>query len=568
MKASSHFSPTRIIAAFGFVAAGVLGWQLTGKSTASTDSAAPPDKTRVAHRANAGPPIWLTDKLAQIRQNNSFAQRLRLTISLANSVPDSEIFAWLRGNWFTLGDGFETQLFTRILKDRLDPMTRARLHLLGKSAWQETDELLALAATDPEGVIALFRENPNDIAELKILAEMAKHHPALALARFLELAAFGFPEGESHDPRSVILALSKSDPASLETALGKLPSHLQSNAERALLAHRLETSFDDEILKLYARSDGWRLFKRHLGSPEILAKLFKNPSNLPPSWRNEIAKGKDWNGAGNPSIAQFWWNADLRLAGFTEDQIQGIRKKALSGITYHSPEKALPLIETAGYSDLERKKFIQDIFSRAALTDHESETLLRLLPSDTDWQTAHEQLARKNGDTYVPIPKVDKPDQWLADFAELEPRSDADRVYRNMLTKWTDAQLADLDRQFHNLPDALKTKVAVNLVTDYGDRKGKIYGRAIQYLAATPEQHPQIIGTATNHALNWSRNDPDAAAAWVDGLPAGETRDWVQKNLASQWSSVDPTAAERWLGTLPKADQSKLRDHLKTKTAE
>ncbi len=567
MNGRSHFSQAYLIAAIAFVAAGVLGWQLAGKSTASTDSVVRPDKTRVAHRPNTGTPIWLADKLGQIRENHSFAQRLRLTIALANSVPDSEIFVWLRGRWFSLGDGFETQLFTRILTDRLDPMARARLHLLGKNAWQETDELLSLAASDPEGVIALFRENPNDIAELKILAEMAKHHPALALGRFLELTAFGFPEGESHDPRSVIHALVKSDPTALEAALGKL-AYLQDDAERALLAQRLETSFDDEIEKLYARSDGWRLFKMHLGSTDILAKLFRDPTSLPSSWRNEIAKGKDWNGAADPLIAEFWWNADLKAAGFNEDQIKGIRKKALSGIAYHSPEKALPMIETAALNPQERKDFIQNIFSRAALSESETTMLLEMLKSDEDWQSAIDQLARKNGYIHVPPPQVDKPDQWLADFADLEPRSNANRNYRNMLSEWKDDQLAELHRQFQTLPDGQRIKVAENLVADASVRKEKIYGDAIRYLAAMSGQRPEIIGTATNYALKWSRYDPPAAAEWVNGLPAGETRDWVQKNLAAQWASVDPPAAESWLSSLPKAEQSKVRDFLKEKPAK
>ncbi len=86
MNPRSHLAPPHIIAALGFMSAVALGWQLTWKPAPATDSPVLPYKTRVAHRSNAGPPVWLADKIGQLRQASSFAQRMRLTISLVSAT--------------------------------------------------------------------------------------------------------------------------------------------------------------------------------------------------------------------------------------------------------------------------------------------------------------------------------------------------------------------------------------------------------------------------------------------------------------------------------------------------
>jgi hypothetical protein len=108
----------------------------------------------------------------------------------------------------------------------------------------------------------------------------------------------------------------------------------------------------------------------------------------------------------------------------------------------------------------------------------------------------------------------------------------------------------------------LTAKIAGKLVAEHDGLPMEFHGDAIRCLAATPEQHPGIIGTATSYALEWSRNDPVAAGAWVRGLPAGEAREWAQKNLAVQWSATYPAAAERWLKSLPKNEQAPAREFM------
>ncbi len=388
---------TAFIAALGFVGAGVVGWQLTGNSKAAKNLSHPSIKTRAAERPDRGSPLRLEGEIAQISQDESFKRRMRRTIALADSIPDSEIFVWLKRGWFTVNDGFEFSLFTRILTDRLervDPVGLARLRLGAKLPQSALEQLMAMATRDPEQVIALFREQPNDRMELEVLAQMAKTHSGLALERFIELSAFGFPESEAYDPRSVIQALATADPIALENALGRMRSSWQYDAKNAILARRLEDSFDSEIQKLYVRQDGWRLFEPHIRDTKILENLFTHSGELPPSWRQGMVKDRVWMDPVEPAVAEFWWNVDLSAVGFHEQQVGEIRKGALEGIAYASPEKALLQIDAANLSGSERKELIQGIFARAAMTDAEALRLENLLSAE-DRQSAWEQLERK-----------------------------------------------------------------------------------------------------------------------------------------------------------------------------
>ena len=99
-------------------------------------------------------------------------------------------------------------------------------------------------------------------------------------------------------------------------------------------------------------------------------------------------------------------------------------------------------------------------------------------------------------------------------------------------------------------------------------------GEAIRYLAAHPDagnpsQSPAVNTSklASNLAVAWSRRDPPAASAWVETLPAGETKSWARKNLAANWANYDPDATEQWISALPVDVRTELREYLKKKPA-
>jgi len=336
---------TRIALVLLFALAMFFGWHFGDSPGPSKPSEVNPSKSRIA-RQSSSPRAAAID---EIRKSGSLLERFRLTIALAESIPLAEIDKWLESRRFNPGDGYETTLFTRILTDR------------------------------------------------RSLAAPGELTPAALLESFLEHAVCGFPEGETPEFTNMLqlfAMLAEKDPTALEAALGKLIIPYRNYAEDALLSRRLATSFDDEIRKLWARQDGWHLFKDHAGDPEMLAKLFKNPADLPQSWRNRMAQ-ENWARRVLLESSEFWWDADLAAAGFSGEQAGKIRKEALSGIARQNPAKALPLLNEVKLNTSERKKLIQDVFLSGGLSDENAHKYLKLLKTDEDLQFAQEVLKRK-----------------------------------------------------------------------------------------------------------------------------------------------------------------------------
>jgi methylase of polypeptide subunit release factors len=71
------------------------------------------------------------------------------------------------------------------------------------------------------------------------------------------------------------------------------------------------------------------------------------------------------------------------------------------------------------------------------------------------------------------------------------------------------------------------------------------------------------IHRASEFAVEWSRQDPEAASQWVQTLPPGETKLRVQMNLAMNWKPYDPDAVDQWLGTLPADSRKKVEAFMK-----
>lgn len=68
-----------------------------------------------------------------------------------------------------------------------------------------------------------------------------------------------------------------------------------------------------------------------------------------------------------------------------------------------------------------------------------------------------------------------------------------------------------------------------------------------RWLAAEPEQSSQT----SQFAREWAGEEPQAAAAWVLKLPAGEAKTTAIACVAGQWAALDPAAARQWVQSLP-----------------
>lgn len=518
-------SKSGILAACAFVVALPLGWLAGGKPSVKEAFALPPLKTRSDRHAGERAPAGDSRIVAEIRNSRLGVERMRKTIALANSIPDSAIDTWLDEKRFRPGDGYDLTLFTRMLRDRRNLV------------------------------------KPEELT------------PAGKLAAFLKNSIFGWGEDEGAwtSARELFAMLAEKDPAALEAALDQMPHDLRDEAETMLLKRRLSESFETEISKLFERPDGWRLFRSISGSPEMLARLFADPARIPASWRNAIVNNTRF--MTNEDLFAFCWERDLQAAGFSQAQEQKLRQEAIQSLTHQAPEKALSRMDDAGFSPAQRKYLIQKVFSAAGMNDEQQGRLLEMLKTEEDRLTASEQLSRSNNHhnrpPTPPVPPVDQPAQWLADFSQLDPTENASRQYRNMLTQWDGGKVDELVTTLRSQPEDVKIRVAEKLALEWGNgtfdgQESALYSEAIRILAAKPQGRPSIIRVTTTYALQWGEKNPAAAARWVASLPSGEPRDWARNNLAAQWSTRDPAAADRWISSLPKEEQTGTRDFIKS----
>ena len=559
-----------VAAGFLFLVAVVTGWKLAGSENPASETSSSPTNARsssgrVRPAAESGPPAWARENLATIQHAATPVERMRSIIALANSVPLSEIPKWLDGGWFRSGEGFDSTFFAELLLSRweqADPLAMAQWQMREKP--QEAQAILIrFAKTDPEKVIALLKERPSGWIEIEVLAEMTRFHPALALDRFTELTSGGMGMGaEDTNAASFLAAMARNNPAMLEARLDQLTAFWKARADDALVGQRLTDSFDVEIRKLWSEPDGWMHFANNFSREGILDQLIGELPNLPASWRQSIATG-DWFIWQN---REKWWNADLEGSGFTAEQAKKIRLTALQRMTHDKPETAIQWLDAIDLSAKERNAMIERIILWGR-TPEASASLIQQLSSEEDRRAAQAMLDERAANQETPVPPVAQPAEWLEKLAATQPGSDARRQYQNMLRTWEPAKLAELASRIRELPADRKQQVATVIAgqwCDYAsDYQPALHGEALRCLAENPDESPIFVKKTSNHAVKWAQKDPAAASAWVSSLPAGDARQWAQKNLAAYWRQYDPDAAGHWLDSLPKSEQAPVRDFIK-----
>src|SRR6185503_14097992 len=127
------------------------------------------------------------------------------------------------------------------------------------------------------------------------------------------------------------------------------------------------------------------------------------------------------------------------------------------------------------------------------------------------------------------------PGKWLKQVASASGGNYS--VYNSELRNWDAARIAELGKQFDTLSDEQQTVVANTLVKGGSNLDPNLVNKAIEHLITAPVDPelrrqgnaPDPVSLASNHAVTWLKNDPGAASAWVNHLPASEARTWAQK---------------------------------------
>lgn len=560
----------------GGVAMFAAGWSLGGKpgrANVTAESAPAGNGKRADRQARAYGryqiPHHALMRVRAIRELSDPAEQMRATIALAHSIPLSEIGDWLEGRWFPNSGDYNLSLFNKLLEKRWqdedpDGLAEWRIKQGGSSGWTVLNDW---AQNDPERLLTYFRENPNRERECQFLQHISAKNPDLALARIRELIAAGIPPNtsETHYLGEALKRIAAADPAKAESLLESLPTSFARKLEAGMVENSLKQSFSDGIRTLWDRPDGWVLFADanvENKSDKLLAEL----ADLPDSWKAGLARQP--YGFISPDTAGKWLDFDFEAAGFTADQRKSILAPALYYFGRNDPARAVTMMNDLDLNEDQRHSVIINLFHSAK--PEQLENVLPLLTSDKEREEASRWLASRTQGNADPDQRPGTPEQWVEAAGKLGESGNTSSPYHlvSALERWDRAKIEELTRSFASMPEETKSRMAAAL-TQYGnDVDPALRGEAVRHLITADSDDPnnrQGVHQASELAVQWMRNDPDAAAGWVNSLPAGNARVWAQKNLARNWALYDPDAARQWVDSLPSADAAAVRSYLKEK---
>jgi hypothetical protein len=568
-------------AVLGFFAMAAIGWNLAGDPPANTSAVsenqvtqpASTDKLARSARTSTGPPEAVRKRLAGLRAIPDPGERMRATIELANTLPLSEISAWLDGRWFHTGGGFDLSLFNKILRERWQTEDPEGLVLwsMKNNSSDARSTLSSWAETDPQRFTDFFKQHPNDSFQLNLLYQIAKKNPAFAFECLLEIANSQPGETKLHS-QEIIRQLASASPALLEAKLDALPANLKIIAESELIGQKLLSSFDTEIQKLLDRPDGWRILEANLSKEGLSDRLFAEMGKFPDTWRASMANNP-YGMIGHQGASEKWVTADYEGLGFTDKQAKRMRSSALNSIANKNPENALKLMADIGWDGDEKRYLISNIFSRHGGDPEKTQQLLAALGSEEDRQAARDSISQSRESSADE--KVETPAQLLQKISASNAQSSGYHSLFYNLRSWDPQKIGDLANQFAAMP-ANEKKQAAKAISESAQYAENIIrplqADALRYLVANPDPPADspsspaanMLQSVSQFATNWGRSDPSAASDWVQSLPAGDAKSWAQKNLAANWVRYDPKEARQWIDSLPAAARAEVQAFLKT----
>lgn len=591
MKTSSGKATITAGLMVAFLAALAVGWHLAGSGPGSNETAeAGPARTR----SNAGRPVRemgtsARQRMAALRAISDPAERLRATHALVCSLSPSELAKWLEHRWFDSGPGYDATLFNEIARQRMqheDPDGFLAL-MLRENRGQAAELLTQLAKNDPQRARNMLREHPDPEMEMRMLSALAASDPKLALDMLLESHGVAGDDGFAGSLRmDAVSELARRCPNELEAALPRMTASLRHQVEAALIGVRLVGSFGTEIRKLWARPDGWKLFETALrGNSRIGEGLVDEIANLPSSWRKRVAKNPYQYVT--PKNLETWATTDLEAAGFTKGQAEKFRMVVASRLAVTQPEEAIRLACDFDSTEDNKRSILASVFARYRSEPEKAERLLAMLSSDEDRAMARrilipEPVAATKPESASPADspapaKIEQPADWLAKASEMggEAGGMNSSQILSLLQNWDAERLSSLANQFKELPQDQKRKISGILIADFMTEANlrPMQAEAIRFLIGnplpaadgSPRKDTALTFNASRLAVSWVKDDPVAASDWVRSLPAGDARQWAQKNLAANWWKYDPDAVNRWIDSLPAADRGPVRESLKPK---
>jgi len=601
MRGSSPASKTRVLTIVAFLLAGVLGWfagrqeqGVAADEKTQMGASKAGDRSRWSARIGRASSARL--QVRQIRDAGSREQSMRSTIALASGLSVSQFGHWIDGGWFDHRAGPELTLFRKILEERWrkeDPegfvawcLGGTRSTAYAGPQWaagiprdQASAILADWALNDPERLSAYFRKYPDQNQMQQLISKLAAKDPDLAAERLLELASLGISGSPRHRIGAVVSDIAEASPEALEKIIDRLPAELRASAESYISRKRLATSFDEEIRKLWARPDGWKIFAENIYQVRGMAdKLLGELPDLPDSWRSHLVERAGYS-LFYDSDPEPWLTADLEGAAFTADQANKIRVGVLGTLGDKKPVLALEVLLAGGVEidDSRRESMIGRLFGRARSDPGKIRDMLAMLESEDDRQAALNVMETREEQTR-PMPKIENADD-LVELMEAGELSMNDwGSMSHSLRGWSPDQLAELTNRFQGFTVEQKDGLVKVMVRSGGYLSSvapSLNGEVLRHMIESPGSVGENEGMrrrganrlselVSSNAVGWVLKDPAAASAWVDSLPVGEEKTWAQKNMAANWSDYDPDAVSAWIGTLDAEARLEVREFMES----
>ena len=579
----------------GFLATAMAGWHLAApRSTsmigdAGEKQAAAESKRSERKLGDGGIPVHVRETMAAIRGAATPEQRMRATIDLARSLPISELELWLEKRWFDSGDSFDFTLFNKIARQRWEAEDREGLiaYYLKSNSPRAREMLAKLATEDPARALALSFDKSNPGVEMATLFAVAAVDTKLALTHLKGMLERGVFDGPNniYQASSFLQSFAQKDPAALEALLTSMPRQMREMAEGAITGQKLKADFAGALKELMERPDGFKAFEAaYSQGDDLKGGILDHLSELPESWKKQI--GKSLHRVIGQENAAKWLEADLEGMGFTATDAKRVRDLALHYHAIKNPTEALKMLGSMGLSENSRRNVIGNTFRSARGNPKKMEELMAALESEEDMAIARQFVEVKEGGLVSKDPaQIKEPKEWLE---AVMSRDTANRlVYLHYMERWPKEKIDASADEFRGMAAAEKSSLALLLADSNFSASGaggaqELKGEAIRYLVENPPPKEENKGqggadpfgfggqadpnsAASSYAVFLAQKDPDAASQWVQTLPAGEARQWAQKNLAKNWAMYDPEAMQQWVATLPSAERKGVEDYLKAR---
>jgi hypothetical protein len=393
----------------------------------------------------------------------------------------------------------------------------------GRLQWQQVGALRetggglfrALAATDREAALRLL------------------HHPAL--------------EGGLDNIAGAMESLARQDARWLLEKTEGLPVNFSNPARSAVVRVLAEENLANAFAWARAQPDSKSLLWALMAKPRDAPGLVPLLANLSPEETSTL---------GRHSFA-LWGNGDPApvldaLAAHGSQLDEGLRRQysnsAAAGFL-QSPNPGALASRLLAIEGLSSRFDVQNFVSQwAARSPDAARAWVASLPPNSLQEEARHALDSNSN-------RPDAPADERTLLQRLVSQASQGRVHQ-------DHALLGLDEtERRQVMEAGLAGMTANPNRDHGGLDSvaeRFPAETARWLSATltPHTAETLTRVLNTTAAHWAAEDPRAAAAWADTLPAGEIRGMAAANVFEQWRHYDNDAASAWFDTLPAEERT------------